>query len=243
MNNVRIAIKLLTPICNLIVEFQNDTKPISDVYEAFCTLRDEFNKMQGLSPETLPIINETIDHYWEFLKNPCHVFSNLIDPRYIGRSMGAAERHAIIEEFHESYPEAAEELDSFFAFCRTHSKTAIFNGLRSGKTTVITWWEGQMEFNNLRDVALKLFSLVAANSACEKFFLNFAFIHSKSRNRLGNEKARKCVYVFANSKEYKEWRDNRADDETENDDSEDDDLEDELENDDDGQGDNQFDFE
>ena len=66
----------------------------------------------------------------------------------------------IIEKFHESYTEAAEELDVCFAFCRTHSKTAIFNGLRSGKTTVITWWEGQMEFNNLRDVTLKLFSLV-----------------------------------------------------------------------------------
>ena len=75
------------------------------------------------------------------------------------------------------------------------------------------------------------------------FFPDFSFIHSKSRKRLGYEKARECVYVFANSKEYKEWRDNRADDETENDDIEDDDLEDELETDDDGRGENHSDFE
>ena len=52
-----------------------------------------------------------------------------------------------------------------------------------------------------------------------------------------------CLYVFANFKEYKEWRDNRADDETENDDSEDDDFEDELEKDYGGQEGHHSDFE
>ena len=56
------------------------------------------------------------DHYWRFLQNPCHVFSNLIDPRYIGK-------------------------------------------LDSGTTSVIVWWEGRTDFQNLRHVALKLFSL------------------------------------------------------------------------------------
>ena len=60
-----------------------------------------------------------------------------------------------------------------FLLSAEYSKTAIFNGLRSGKTTVITWREGQMEFNNLRDVVLKHFFLAAANSACEIFFRIF----------------------------------------------------------------------
>ena len=89
---------------------------------------------------------------------------------------------------------------------------------------MITWWEGQTNFHNLRHVALQLFSLVAANSACERNFSNFSFIHSKLRNRLGNDTAMKGVYVFANSKDHKEWRGNPADDENEDDDSADDEL-------------------
>ena len=78
---------------------------------------------------------------------------------------------------------------------------------------MIVWWEGRTDFQNLRHVALKLFSLVPANSACERNFSNYSFIHSKLRNRLDNDTARKGVYVFANSKEETERRDNPANDE------------------------------
>ena len=72
-----------------------------------------------------------------------------------------------------------------------------------------------MEFRSIRD------SLVAADLAYE---INFSFIRSEPRNRLGNLTARKFVYAFANSMEFKEWIDKHADDEKVDDDSADDDL-------------------
>ena len=201
-NNIRIAIKLLTPICNLIVAFQDDKKPISDVCESFLSLNDTFSSINGLTSENLGKIKETVHHYWDFIKNPCHLFSNLLDPRYTGKKLGA-ERNVVIEQFYDRYPDAGEELDGFFAYCNTNENARVFQGVKSGATRVIVWWEGQCDFPKLREIALQLFSLTPANSACERNFSNFSFVHSKLRNRLGNDKAREAVYVFANAKEFK----------------------------------------
>lgn len=93
--------------------------------------------MQGFFEEIVVTLKETIIHYWIFVKTPYHSFSNLIDPRYIGKHMGTAERDDLIENFYEEYPEAAEALDDFSAFCRTKEKSASFKGLGSGKTEVL----------------------------------------------------------------------------------------------------------
>ena len=52
--------------------------------------------------------------------------------------MDAAQRDTVLEIFHERYPEAAKEIDNFFAFCYTKQNTVAFQGLESGKTAVIT---------------------------------------------------------------------------------------------------------
>ena len=59
-----------------------------------------------------------------------------------------------------------------------------------------------------------MFCLTPANSACERNFSNYSFIHSKLRNRLGNDKAKESVYIFANAKEIK-GEDDEASDERE----------------------------
>ena len=141
-NSIRTAIKLLTPICNLIVAFQNDKKPISDVYEAFISLNKEFTSISGLTAKDLEAAQDTVNHYWRFIKNPCHLFSNLLDPRYIGKNLGD-EKNMVLEQFHERYPDAADELDGFFAYCNTKTGTCIFNGLEKRTTSVIVWWKGQ----------------------------------------------------------------------------------------------------
>ena len=177
-------------------------KPISDVCESFLSLNDIFSSIHGLAPEYLEKVKEAVYHYWDFIKNPCHLFSNLLDPRYTGKILGA-ERNVVIEQFYERYPDAGEELDGFFAYCKRNEDARVFQGVKSGATRVIVWWEGQSDFPQLREIALQLFSLAPANSACERNFSNFSFVHSKLRNRLGNNKAREAVYVFANAKELK----------------------------------------
>ena len=86
-------------------------------------------------------------------------------------------------------------------WCRKKQGTISFRGIETGKTEVIVWWEGQTDFVNLREVALILFSLVPANSGCERNFSNYSFVHSKLRNRLANDKAKESVYTFGNAKE------------------------------------------
>lgn len=61
------------------------------------------------------------------------------------------------------------------------------------------WWEmygaGAPE---LQRVAMRVLSLVASSSACERCWSIYDFIHSARRNKLAPERAEKLVRVYMN---------------------------------------------
>lgn len=94
-HGVRTTVKLLTQVCNLIIAYQDYNRPISEVFESFYDLRDAISKINGLLSEGLQAAQYPIDHFWDLLKIPCHLFSNV---RYIGRKMDIIERSMVIEQ-------------------------------------------------------------------------------------------------------------------------------------------------
>ena len=64
------------------------------------------------------------------------------------------------------------------------------------------WWPtfGKMACPNLGIVAVRVLSLVSSACACERNWSDYGFIHSRLRNRLDPERAKKLVAVFATSR-------------------------------------------
>ncbi|MCO5578351.1 hypothetical protein L7F22_032192 [Adiantum nelumboides] len=63
----------------------------------------------------------------------------------------------------------------------------------------VTWWEDYgADAPQLQSLAIKILSHVCSSSAIERLWSTFGHIHSKTRNRLGVQKANDLVFVNAN---------------------------------------------
>ena len=63
----------------------------------------------------------------------------------------------------------------------------------------VLWWQGVQRYNvstDLANRAISLLSCLPSSASIEQVFSNFGAIHSKIRNRLGNEKAVKLVFCY-----------------------------------------------
>jgi hypothetical protein len=70
------------------------------------------------------------------------------------------------------------------------------------------WWH-RVGGNDLPKIAKRIFSLTCFASSCERNWSMYSFVHSKSRNCLGVDKAEALVYIYTNSKLL--WQKPRAD--------------------------------
>jgi hypothetical protein len=61
------------------------------------------------------------------------------------------------------------------------------------------WWH-RMGGNALPKITKCILSLTCSASSCERNWSMYSFIHNKSRNRLGVDKAEALVYIYTNSK-------------------------------------------
>jgi hypothetical protein len=61
------------------------------------------------------------------------------------------------------------------------------------------WWH-RVGSNALPKIAKCILSLTCSASSCERNWSMYSFVHNKSRNRLGVDKAEALVYIYTNSK-------------------------------------------
>jgi hypothetical protein len=61
------------------------------------------------------------------------------------------------------------------------------------------WWH-RVGGNALPKIVKCILSLTCSTSSCERIWSMYSFVHSKSRNRLGINKAEALVYIYTNSK-------------------------------------------
>lgn len=58
---------------------------------------------------------------------------------------------------------------------------------------------GGNRFKCLAKVALRVFTIVASSASAERCWSIYGFLHSKSRNRLLQERADKMIFIYMNS--------------------------------------------
>ena len=71
-------------------------------------------------------------------------------------------------------------------------------GCQRGVDAVI-WWKGIRKSSvpkEFTDIALQLLNAPSSSASIERVFSSFGLIHTKVRNRLGNEKASKLVFCY-----------------------------------------------
>ncbi|RHZ33069.1 hypothetical protein DYB31_009882, partial [Aphanomyces astaci] len=164
------CISALSPIDKWIKIFQSDRVPVSEVFDAFVhQLPHAIGEIWSLNLHESKYIVAAVKARWEFVYGDAHGVGYLLDPRFV--------------------------------YClKLHSaKGWRLEELKSKKKTVAEFWmlDGQA-WPLLRELALRVFNLVASSAASERNFSMHGFIQSKKRNRLSPSTVTKLMYIKTN---------------------------------------------
>lgn len=206
------AILILQPICDQIVAFQNDHRPISDVIVAFESLTSYFLDHPALDQESKNACCEYVGDRYDFIYSSCHGFAYMIDPKYDCKMLQQDEivanltllnsycdndsvstEYLLYRVFLEEISTQGHALHHFYSLCESREKSPL------------QFWKAISQigrFPILNKLAQTLFCLTPSSAASERNFSTFGFIHNKLRNRLNNDKVEKLVYIFGNSKPF-----------------------------------------
>jgi len=92
VNNLRKALAILTPIDALIVKYQSDKVPISEVMPDFHNLPKEYKKVMSsniITRQEFEYLVVLTQRRFQFMYGVAHGLSYLFDPRHIGDRLPA----------------------------------------------------------------------------------------------------------------------------------------------------------
>ena len=85
---LRKCLAILKPIDSLIVKYQSNMTPLSDVYHDFWELENEkFKEEDLLKEEEKTFLSSVAKRRFEFICTPAHGMAYVLDPRYLGKHM------------------------------------------------------------------------------------------------------------------------------------------------------------
>ena len=219
LQNLKKSIAILKPIDELIVYFQSDRVPLSDVYNAFVRLPNVFKNVHEINNVEKAYLCDLVRSRLEFMYGHAHGVAYALDPRYLCEGIiiddDGNDFSDELEDFIVSFPaNDHDDVDDARKVLMSREYTAfrLFAGYqkREGsrhylelvdKTiSVLNWWQlrGPRRWPLLFEVAKKVFNMAASSAASERCFSAFAFIHSKLRNYLQDTKVEKLVYIKSN---------------------------------------------
>lgn len=134
---------------------------------------------------------------------PPHFLAYLLDPRFAGINLSAAEKTECLLFAKEKYSENVMPIVMKFIAKSEPFHDFLFDSNIISKIHPIDWWKSQITGNdtfskNILQMIEQLFSAQASSASVERVFSTFGLVHSKLRNRLGIQKAGKLVFLFKN---------------------------------------------
>jgi hypothetical protein len=222
LNNLRKVKSILEPIDSLIVKFQNNNVPISEVYHQFMELKHKMLDNILLNTVEHNYILNMISRRWEFMYTiDVHGIAYMLDPRYHGEKFTTQElsnirnnlmwqKFIVPNATNENAPISNEikllidkEYTDFKIYCMELATTDAMQHtrLRDELTSVLDFWRstGRSMWPHLYNIAIRLFSLCASSAASERNFSQMGYLHNKQRNLLSDKSVEMLTYIKNNS--------------------------------------------
>jgi hypothetical protein len=210
------VLAILAPIEALIVKYQSDKVPISEVMPDFQSLPEEFNKVMSskiITVQEFEYLVALAQRRFQFMYGVAHGLSYLLDPRYIGEGLSTDERRSLEEMLINTPVDDVTPIDDgrkqnlfiqftdyFISATQERSANSFrYQMLSKGAKTVLQYWQTDgCQWADLQGIAVRLFSMVTSSAASERNFSTMGFIHSKLRNSLSVKTVEKLVFIKSN---------------------------------------------
>ena len=124
-----------------------------------------------------------------------HKLAFLLDPRYLNTNvLDAAEQESALQKAFELHPDLVAVIAQFRAkaspFIKSYYEVAQ-------QINPHDWWSLAADIpQSVKDIIIGLLSCSPSTASLERLFSSYGWIHSEIRNRLGNEKAAKLLFIF-----------------------------------------------
>lgn len=207
LQNLQKSIAILEPINQAIVRFQSDTVPVSEIYRCFqVDLTQSFASLDCLEQSERTYLSDLLESRMHFIYGDAIGIAYLLDPRFLGHGMPMATKKKVEDLLFEYASDHKEQL--FLEYTRfvinacNDKEQGDFRFqmlLKQTKTILQYWMIDGSEYPMLKEIALKVFSMVTSSAASERNFSTTGFIHSKLRNLLKESSVRKLVYIKTNA--------------------------------------------
>ncbi|XP_026278350.2 uncharacterized protein LOC113206468 [Frankliniella occidentalis] len=210
-DRVKIAIDMLKPLHGCITLIESNKALLSDVFflqkKYTQALLDNLTKLPFKTREK-NLVKSYLEEREVFTIRTIHKACFLLDPRYRDKHdlLEPADIVSIIEFIgtmckHIGLDEGAV-IASLAAF-RTRTGFFAHEGVWRAADTCVpnVWWAGVCATEPIAPLARRILSLPPSVAECERNWKLRKFIHSKTRNRLLNERVRKLVATKAALKE------------------------------------------
>ncbi|XP_055845077.1 uncharacterized protein LOC129911335 [Episyrphus balteatus] len=189
-------LKIYKPIAVALDSLQRTNASLSDAVEVFKQLELTFEEQDA----NLNQISALKKRY-KMALTPAHFLSYMLDPTKTSFALTSEEENTALEYAQSEYA-GTGLLPLIIKF---KSKTDPFKKVLFSEEVLrnvkpLQWWRSQLgsndEHGELMPIFNQLFTAVASSASVERIFSTFGLVQSKLRNRLGNEKAAKLVFLF-----------------------------------------------
>lgn len=216
VNNLRKVLAILKPIDALIVKYQSDKTPISEVWPDFEKLDNQFSQLlfdRALTIDEHVYISKLRTARFDFMYGKAHGLAYIFDPRYIGEGM----EEEMVEDLEKKLIETP--IDNMTAIDDNHKDMLYddimkyklsaldnkkknsynYQKLIAGKKTPLQYWQiDGTKWPTLQLICTKLFNMATSSAASERNFSTMGFVHCKLRNKLAPDTIEKLIYIKTN---------------------------------------------